>query len=218
MKKALLLSAFLAMATSSSAAELTFSTTTMHFDKLESMCQKRVAEIAARLGIELEFLELSLGRASIWANNAKIDGLVARADSIEQAYPNLIKFGDECASIVLDLVTMQSNEFEFIDWNSIPVDYSLGYLQGAEIILDEIATKNEKLNLIEVGTRNHLVDMFLSERFELLLTPANSIPRLEKRINRSLSVVKHNAIEIKLYPYIHKKHRSLLSTDAGVVE
>lgn len=218
MKKVLVLSVFLAIAASSSAAELTFSTTTMHFDKLESLCQKRVAEKAARLGVGLEFVELSFGRASIWANNAKIDGLVARADSIEKAYPNLIKFGGECSRLVLDLVTMQSNEFEFVDWKSIPVDYSLGYLQGAGIILEEIAKKSEKLNLVEVGTRSHLVDMFLSERFELMLAPANSIPQLEKRMNQSLSVVKHDAIEIRLYPYIHKKHRDLLGAEADVAE
>lgn len=215
MKKALLFCAFLAITAPSNATELTFSTTAMHFQKSENLCQERVTEIATRLGLELEFVGLTFERAMMWANDAKIDGVVARAESIEKAYPNLIKFGSECSSIVLDLVTMKSNEFEFIDWDNIPEDYSLGYVLGGELKSQEIGTK---INLIEVGTRSHLIDMFLSERFELLLTPANSIPRLEKRIGRSLSVIKHHAIEIKMYPYIHKKHRHLLGAEADVIE
>lgn len=217
-KTALFFLVVLAISTSSTAAELTFSMTAMHFDTLESMCKKRVEETAARLGVELEFVELSFGRAPIWANNAKIDGLVARADYIEQSYPNLIKFGGECSRLVFDLVTLESNEFEFVDWKSVPVGYSLGYLQGAETVSKDIAIQNEKMNLVEVGTRSHLVDMFLSERFELLLTPANSIPQLEKRTHKSISVVKRNAIEVKLYPYIHKRHKNLFSAEAVVVE
>lgn len=218
MKKAWVFFAFLAFAVSSRAAELTFSTTTMHFDEMEDKCLKSVTEIATRLGAELQLVELSFGRALVWANNAKIDGLVARTDSIEKAYPNLIKFGGKCASIKLDLVTMQSNAFDFVDWNSIPAGYSLGYVRGVEIILTEVAQKNKKLNLVDVGIRSHLVDMFLSERFELLLTPSSLIPGLEKRMKKPLSVVKRSAIEINMYPYIHKKHRELLGAKAVVME
>ena len=218
MKKAWLFCAVLAITASSNATELTFSTTTMHFDKLESLCQKKVAEKAIRLGVELEFVELSFGRAVIWANDAKIDGLVARADSIEEAYPNLIKFGGECSSSVLDLITIKSNQFEFIDWSSVPAGYSLGYLRGAEIFSKEIASKNEKMNLVEVGTRNQLVDMFLSERFEMLLTPSSSVQGIKRQSKKTISVVKRRAIEIQFYPYIHKKHSNLLGAETDVNE
>ena len=212
MKQVLVLLTLLFIATASSSAELVFSTTTsqVNLDALEKQCQKQVTELAESAGVEIKIMQLPFRRAVRWANSGRIDGLVARTDSIEKTFPNLIKLGDECARTTLHLVTLKPNEFVFIDWANVPDNYALGNLSGAEIVLEKIEAKNKNLKLIEAGTGQQLVDMFLTGRFEMMLAPPKLIPVLESRSNNQLSVVKRNVIDIILYPYIHKKHKNLL--------
>lgn len=162
-----------------------------------------------KLGIQVEFSYLPTSRGIIYSNSGQTDGQTFSTKEVEDTYKNLIRVNVPMTSRNMYLFTKQGNEFNVMDWGSIPKDYVLGYKRGVYFVEQAIekyginsqASKDSKNSFLQLHNNRVKVVLSSIKGFQSVDNTfhLDDIVRLEPPVYTA-----------HLYHYLHSKHAELV--------
>lgn len=172
--------------------------------------------IYAKLNIKAKIIPLPGSRASFESNKGTLSGEVLRIYSYGEQFPNLIRIEPEIQYI--QPTVFSKNENILINgWDSLS-KYRIGIIRG--FLWMENGVKNiqevTRVNTIEqLASMVNLdrIDVFISDKLNGMLILKKM--KLDKKIKPLSPPVSE---KIKLYHYIHKKHKDLIPKIEKVVQ
>lgn len=168
-------------------------------------------EAFKRLGIKFAYQVLPPIRASLMANSGVVDGEIARIDSYGTDHPNLIRVEESVATEkILAIVKDPSHVIE--NWESLRgTTYKVEFFRGIAktrqhlkglvnpALLSESSNPLYSLNKLYYGR----IDVFIGSELRLLpLLETPAVKQFDLHVAGALD-------EVKVYPYLHKRHTSL---------
>ena len=176
---------------------------------IQTISANIVQQAYRQLGITTTIHALPAERALHFANSGLVDGEISRIDGLAPQYPNLIQ-------LPVAINYLQASAFSFDpdirlnDWQSL-APYRIGILRGNKFA--EQGTLG--LDVQAVNSPAQLLKMLSNGRLDIIITSFVASHRLYQRLKAQASPLKLVRLDsqlprIKLYHYLHERHRHLV--------
>ncbi|SHO55713.1 substrate-binding periplasmic protein [Vibrio quintilis] len=180
-------------------------------NELQSQLITRIYhELFTRLGITVNVQPFPMKRASVQADDGKIDGEAIRIRNYSQMHPNLRLIDFPVVQVVFVAYARRSHQIRLEDgWDSlIDSDYMVGYRRGI-VYSEQILKKHinpERLNESKSAEQGLL--KLIHGRIDLFVYPLGHFVS-HQDLQESTEVV--SVLEtVPLYLYVHKRHEALI--------
>jgi hypothetical protein len=162
-------------------------------------------EAYRRIGIQINVLEVPAKRGLHNANFGRYDGEVMRIAGIAKAYPNLIMVPD-FVNIMEGVAFSKNKEIQIQGWESLK-PYRIGVVRGMKFA--ENGTKGMERDLVSNPVQ--LFKMLDRGRLDIaILSRMSSLGALKVSGVMGVYVLSPPLTKIKLYHYLHKRHKNLV--------
>lgn len=167
--------------------------------------QAVLKEAYKQLGISLSITELPAERSLVESNAGRSDGEVNRIEGLEANYPNLVRVPVSVTRIEA-VVFSKMVKFQVNGWDSLK-PYAIGTLIGMKFAEQGTTGMNvRKTPTVEDALRE--LDLGIVEI--TVLTRAGGLATLRAMNLQGITSLEPPLATIPLYPYLHKKHQTLL--------
>ena len=180
------------------------------------ICSKIIQKIYSKLKINIKISSYPGKRAIEESSKGIIAGEVCRFYEFGEEHPTLIRIPTPI-SYSLPSVFSNKKDININGWNSIS-KYRIGIIKG--IIYSEKGTKDMP-NVTRVSTIEQLAQMILLNRIDLFITSKyNGFLTLKKlKLDKKIYILSPPIQkEMKLYNYIHEKHKKLVPKIEAIVK
>jgi len=177
-------------------------------------------EAFRRLGFEFEYRHYPAKRASLTADEGRVDGDLARVYAYGQTHPELIRV--EEAPFSDRFVAIATNpEIKLDGWESLRgTTYRVEYLHGYQRAHDKLTEVVEPARLSALSNWRHGLKKLIRGRTDVFIDVENVIePLLKQDEFQSANLVVVGVMEeITLHAYLHKKHAPLAAQLSAVLK
>jgi len=172
-----------------------------------------VSEAYNRLGFQVNIENFPSERSIMMANNGEVDGEVSRIKGLEGTYSNLIMVPVVVNMFEVMVFTKDVN-FTITGWDSLK-PYNIGIKRGTKFA--EKGT--EGMTVQSVPTNRQLFLMLNLGRIDVAVTARTAgLFELKQLQLQGIHVLEPPLIKMKLYHYVHWKHRSVIPALTGVLQ
>ena len=188
-----------------------FGTINQDNSQLYKISNSILTEAFKRLGIAFELKTYPAKRLPIEVNYEIIDGDSHRVFNFnkDNKYPNLIRVEESIQSVEQSVFTKLPN-LKVNGWKSLS-SYSIIYLAGIKVIENGLEEANiPKENRRQVFNIDKAFVLLDKGRGDLVIvSPSTGRCTLKKLelLNSGIKLLEPPVFKIKLYPYMHKKHK-----------
>ena len=177
-------------------------------------------EAFRRLGVELEYRHYPAKRASLMADEGRVDGELARIYAYGQQHPELIRV--EEAAFSDRFVALATNpEIKLDGWESLRgTAYRVEYLHGYQRVHDKLAEVVEPAQLSAISNWRHGLKKLIRGRTDVFIDAEIVIePLLNQEEFQSANLVVVGVMEeITIHAYLHKRHAPLAAQLSAVLK
>jgi polar amino acid transport system substrate-binding protein len=191
---------------------------TQHSGKLRRLIY---TEVFKRLGIKAEFREYPSKRASIEAESGNIDGEAIRPRQYGAEHPNLIRVEESLFPMNLSAFTANDSIPPMKGWESFKgTNYRVEYRRGLIVCEHNLSKFVSKENLSDVTEPEQGLKKLISGRTDLFIydeewvRTALNTPEFKDSKIRFVGLIE----SLDVYPYLHKKHASLVPKMAEIIK
>jgi len=162
-----------------------------------------------RLGYQLQLLSLPGKRSLRLANQGEVDGVAFRVQTLSQkSYPNLVIVEESLFAI--EQVVFSRNDIQVDGWSSMQ-NYSIAYERGTQFI-EQHETSFKRV--IPVNSTEQALLLVLFERADLTITSRQTGLQIlndqKDTFAGKVKVIEPAVVNIKLFPFLHKKYQDLV--------
>src|SRR3954470_13979786 len=171
--------------------------------------------VYAKLNIKLEFEDVPGKRALALSSAGEVDGEIQRIGTLSRDYPTLIQVRPAINYIEPAVFTAKLH-FDVDGWNSIR-DYSIGIVRG--VGSSEAGTHGMDRVTATTSLEN-MVKMLDADRFDVMVTDLFSGLAAVRKLNLQARIypLPPPLERIRIYHYLHERHRDLVPKVGKVIE
>ena len=171
--------------------------------------------VYAKLNIQLEFEDVPGKRALALSSAGEVDGEIQRIGTLSRDYPTLIQVRPAINYIEPAVFTAKLH-FDVDGWNSIR-DYSIGIVRG--VGSSEAGTRG-MTRVTATTSLDNLVSMLDADRFDVMVTDLFSVLVAVRKLNLQARIypLSPPLERIRIYHYLHERHRDLVPKVGKVIE
>ena len=171
--------------------------------------------VYAKLNIKLEFEDVPGKRALALSSAGEVDGEIQRIGTLSRDYPTLIQVTPAINYIEPAVFTAKLH-FDVDGWNSIK-DYSVGIVRG--VGSSEAGTRGMDRVTATTSLEN-MVRMLDADRFDVMVTDLFSGLVAVRKLNLQARIypLSPSLERIRIYHYLHERHRDLVPKVGKVIE
>jgi len=179
---------------------------------LPNYVKETLAEAYAKLGMAIEYVEMPRQRSLVEANQGRIDGELARIDSIGGEYKNLVRVDFPLYSFDIVLVA-DRRDCGVCNFSQIE---NLAFINGVRLVEDFLQQNSRGKAIAEANNIKQLLSLLENKRVEAAIMTdfeyqesglADNRHYIKVPLERSLS-----------YHYLHKNHADLADDLAAILE
>ncbi|NQZ30426.1 MAG: hypothetical protein HRU06_04085 [Oceanospirillaceae bacterium] len=177
------------------------------------------SDILNRLGYQLVFKTYPLKRANTLANQGVVDGIIHRASSFQERYPEMVRVDEPHFEIVFSAYASQP-DISVSDWQALKSNsYSIGYRLGNKQVAARLAWV-DKNKLTAVHSIEQGFELLLKNRITVFIAGENIInASLNGSVEYAHSIYKSGELErIPGHLFLHPKHRQLAPKIANILK
>ena len=171
--------------------------------------------VYARLNIKLEFEDVPGKRALALSSAGEVDGEIQRIGTLSREYPTLLQV-TPAINYIEPAVFATKLRFDVNGWNSIK-DYSIGIVRG--VGSSEAGTRDMDRVTATTSLEN-MIRMLDADRFDVMVTDLFSGLVAVRKLNLQARI--HPLLppleRIRIYHYLHERHRDLVPKVGQVIE
>ena len=171
--------------------------------------------VYAKLNIKLEFEDVPGKRAQALSSAGEVDGEIQRIGTLSRDYPTLIQVTPAINYIEPAVFTAKLH-FDVDGWNSIR-NYSIGIVRG--VGSSEAGTRGMDRVTATTSLEN-MVRMLDADRFDVMVTDLFSGLVAVRKLNLQARIYSLSPPleRIRIYHYLHERHRDLVPKVGKVIE
>lgn len=170
------------------------------------ICDRIMTEAFRRMGINLKIVRLPSERALINANDGIDDGNYARVEGMEKLYPNLIRVPVEITTFEFVAFSRKA-AIKTAGWDSLK-SYKVGIITGWKILENNIVGVK---SLTKVSNEKLLFSLLITGKVDLVVYDRMQGKVVLKQLaSEDVRVLKPPLAVKGMYPYLHKRHASLV--------
>lgn len=166
-----------------------------------------------KLGIKMAVAYLPGGRGLHKANQGQLDGELFHVKGIGRDYPNLRQVPVPIFTSEL-VVLARAVKFEVDGWESLK-PYRIGIVRGFKLVKDHTAD----MEVEEVNSQDQMVQKVCLGRNDVAVDTRLSLLYALHKLNLpNLVILEPPLVSFRSYHYLHRKHQSLVSKLARVMQ
>lgn len=176
-------------------------------------------DVYQEIGIELRSHNVPVKRGLMLANKGDTDGETARVLMVKKKAPNLIAIPIKIFQGNISIFSRKGNKFT--GWESLK-DKKVSHRRGIDAI--EMRLKKNNITAYPVNSDTTMLRLYNYGRVEYLIdgefSLLRSISLFEKKIGRNIDIetIGEPVIVIKMYHFLHKKHKNLVPKVEAVLK
>jgi len=181
----------------------------LNFRKMSSI----YTEAFKRLGYHFKLVSLPGERAIVDVNSGIVDGEAARIASLDtNKYPNLIRVA-ESIFVTKEAAYSVDTSIKVNGWESLRgKGYKVGHLKGLKLVEEKLPQYVEKENIIRVTGFEQSLKMLQARRIDLLIIGTGVEEHKLMKSDAYNDIKRFGILQEKpIYPWFHKRHKSLVS-------
>lgn len=166
-----------------------------------------------KIGIEPEFIYLSLQKSLDMSNAGKTDGEIARIKKITEQYPNLVRV-PVVINFVEGIAYSKNSSLKITSWDDLR-PYSIAIAKGAKFI----ETGTEGMNRVMVEGFVEAFELLEQDKVDIVVAPKTSgLYIVRKKRFHDISAVGSVLQKLDLYHFVHKKNADIVPKLTPVLE
>ncbi len=167
------------------------------------------SEAFKRLGWTFIYERYPSNRCGFLANRGKVDGVMERVYNYSNAFPNLIRVEESLRTLKF-VAYARDPKIKLNNWTTlIGTNYLIDCRRGVKLCAHELKKYVNKENLFFVNSYESGLKRLIKGRTDLYVDFAPVINNAIRKgtVDRSLIHFSGVLHEIKVYPFLHKKHK-----------
>jgi ABC-type amino acid transport substrate-binding protein len=177
-------------------------------------------EAFKRLGYNFNRVSLPGERAMVDANSGVVDGEAARIGYLESdKYPNLIRVAEPII-VIMDGAYSADTSIRINGWESLRgKGYKVGYIKGTKSVEQKLLLYVEKENRYNLTGFEQSLKMLQARRIDIFIISTMAEETAPMNSPAYSDIKRVGIVEEKiLYPWLHKRHRELVSPLADTLK
>ncbi|WP_281560950.1 transporter substrate-binding domain-containing protein [Thalassomonas sp. RHCl1] len=172
--------------------------------------------IYQRLGIAVTFVELPGKRALVESSSGQLDAEAQRIYRIGELYPDLLRVPTSYMTWGVSVFSKKHN-FKLTGWLSLK-GYTVAMVRGMKYA--EIGLRDAQVdNVVTLDDVGEMMKILAANRVDFAIASSfNGALQLKVLGIEDIGPLSPELSQLKLYHYLHKKHRQLLSKIDAVIK
>jgi len=182
---------------------------------IQDISELVLIEAYNKIGYDIEVKRLPNARALMSSNFGKVDGEVSRVKGINKKFVNLIQI-PIAINFLEGYAFSKKSSLEITNWESLR-KYKLVCVRGVKFV--EANLNKRSIDCHEVTLFTQAVKLLQLDRFEVAVFPRiNGISAIREAKLADIKPVGKPLIKTKLYHYLHKKNKNIVTKIQTVLE